>query len=357
MIGGLNRATVATHKESVVSKLISRKTRLAALAAMAFFGVAAQATDITGAGSTFIYPVLSKWSAAYVAKTGNHVNYQSIGSGGGIAQIEAGTVDFGASDKPLSEAELNKFGLGQFPAVIGGIVPVVNVAGVASGRLKLDGMTLAKIFMGEIKTWNDPAIATLNPGVKLPDGRITVVHRSDGSGTTFNFTNYLSKVDPQWKAKVGEGTAVQWPAGIGGKGNEGVAAYVKQIKGSIGYVEYAYALQSKMSYALLKNSSGKYVQPNLDSFAAAAATADWASAKDFNLVMTNAPGANAFPIAATTWVIMYKHPKNAERSKVALDFFKWSLEQGQAQAKSLDYVPLPNSLVQRIETYWHTQFK
>ena len=334
----------------------SSRIRLAAFAAAALFGAAAHATDITGAGSTFVYPVLSKWSAAYAAKTGNHVNYQSIGSGGGIAQIKAGTVDFGASDKPLASDELAKAGLGQFPVVIGGIVPVVNVQGIASGQLKLDGATLAKIFLGEIKIWNDPAIAGLNPGVKLPDTRITVVHRSDGSGTTFNFTDYLSKVSPGWKSKVGEGTAVQWPTGIGGKGNEGVAAYVKQVRGGIGYVEYAYALQNKMSYALLRNSSGRFVQPNLDSFAAAAATADWAGARDFNLVMTNAPGAQAFPIAATTWVILYKRPKNAERSKVAFDFFKWSLEHGQSLAKSLDYVPLPESLVQRIESYWKTQF-
>lgn len=332
------------------------KFRITLLAAAACVATAAQASDITGAGSTFVYPVLSKWSAAYAAKTGNRINYQSIGSGGGIAQIKAGTVDFGASDKPLSSQELTQAGLGQFPVVIGGIVPVVNVAGLGTGQLKLDGLTLANIFQGDIKTWNDPAIAALNPGLSLPNARITVVHRSDGSGTTFNFTNYLSKVSPAWKTKVGEGTAVQWPAGIGGKGNEGVAAYVKQIKGSIGYVEYAYALQNKMAYALLKNSSGNYVSPNLDSFAAAAATADWASAEDFNLVMTNAPGEQAFPIAATTWVIMYKRPKNVERSKLALDFFKWSLEHGQEQAKALDYVPLPASLVQRIEAYWTARF-
>ncbi len=339
-----------------MSRRISFAALVAAAGALALAG-AAHATDITGAGSTFVYPVLSKWSAQYSAQTGNHVNYQSIGSGAGIAQIKAGTVDFGASDKPMSVDELKQSGLGQFPVVIGGIVPVVNVEGIGAGQLKLDGPTLAKIFLGEIATWNDPAIAALNPGVKLPDARITVVHRSDGSGTSFNFTDYLSKVSPAWKTKVGEGTSVQWPAGVGGKGNEGVAAYVKQIRNSIGYVEYAYALQNKMAYALLRNSSGQYVQPSMDSFAAAAATADWDHAQDFNLVMTNAPGANAFPIAATTWVIMYKHPKNAERSKIAFEFFKWSLEQGQQEARSLDYVPLPDSLVQRIENYWKTQFK
>jgi phosphate transport system substrate-binding protein len=337
-------------------KRTSPGIRISVLAALVLLGASAHATDITGAGSTFVYPVLSKWSAAYAQKTGDHINYQSIGSGGGIAQIKAGTVDFGASDKPLSPQELAQSGLGQFPVVIGGIVPVVNVEGIGSGQLKLDGATLARIFLGDIKTWNDPAIAALNPEMKLPDARITVVHRSDGSGTTFNFTDYLSKVSPAWKAKVGEGTAVQWPAGIGGKGNEGVAAYVKQVRGGIGYVEYAYALQNRMSHALLKNAAGRYVQPNLESFAAAAATADWAGAKDFYLVMTNAPGAQAFPIAATTWVIMYKHPRNAGHSKATFDFFKWSLEQGKTQAKSLDYVPLPDSLVQRIETYWKTQF-
>jgi phosphate transport system substrate-binding protein len=333
------------------------KSRLAVFAAAAMLGAAAHATNITGAGSTFVYPVLSKWSAAYSAQTGNHVNYQSIGSGGGIAQIKAGTVDFGASDKPLAVDELKQSGLGQFPVVIGGIVPVINVEGIGAGQLKLDGAALAGIFLGEIKSWNDPAIAALNPGVSLPNARITVVHRSDGSGTTFNFTNYLSKVSPAWKSKVGEGTAVQWPSGVGGKGNEGVAAYVKQIRNSIGYVEYAYALQNKMVYAQMKNAAGHFVQPEAGAFQAAADTADWAHAQDFNLIMTNAPGPQAWPITATTWVIMYKKPKNVEHSKVAFEFFKWALERGQSQAQSLDYVPLPDSLVQRIETYWNTQFQ
>ena len=347
----------AIDRKPLMFKRTSARFCLAALATVALFATAAHATDITGAGSTFVYPVLSKWSAAYAEKSGHHVNYQSIGSGGGIAQIKAGTVDFGASDKPLTPEELVESGLGQFPVVIGGIVPVINVAGLGEDQLKLDGATLGRIFLGEIKDWNDPAIAELNPGMTLPNARITVVHRSDGSGTTFNFTNYLSKISPSWKTKVGEGTAVQWPAGVGGKGNEGVAAYVKQIKGSVGYVEYAYAQQNKMSYALLKNAAGNYVQPNLDSFESAAATADWANAQDFNLVMTNAPGESAFPIAATTWVIMHKRAKNAASSKVAFDFFRWSLEHGQEQAKSLNYVALPESLVQRIEQYWKTQFE
>ncbi len=334
--------------------------RLAAVAAIAVastFGMTAQATDITGAGSSFVYPVVSKWSAAYAEKTGNHVNYQSIGSGGGIAQIKAGTVDFGASDMPLDEATLDKFGLGQFPDVIGGIVPAFNVEGIAAGKMVLDGKTLADIYLGKITKWNDPAIRALNPELKLPAANITVVHRSDGSGTTFNFSDYLSKVSPEWKTKVGEGTAVQWPVGIGGKGNEGVSAYIKQIKDSIGYVEYAYALQNHIGYAVMKNAAGNVVAPTIATFQAAADTADWKHSKNFNLVMTNAPGAKAWPITATSWVIMYKKPKNVTNSKVAFDFFKWAYTHGQAQARSLDYVPLPPSLVQQIENYWKTEYK
>ncbi|WP_459474328.1 phosphate ABC transporter substrate-binding protein PstS [Pseudomonas sp. No.117] len=318
---------------------------------------AAHAVDVTGAGSSFVFPVLSKWSQAFSEKTGNRINYQSIGSGGGIAQIKAGTVDFGATDAPMSTDDLQKGGLGQFPTIIGGIVPVVNVEGIEPGKLKLDGPVLAKIFMGEIKTWNDPAIAALNAGMKLPDSAITVVRRSDGSGTSYNFTNYLAKVSPEWKEKFNFGTTVNWPVGVGGKGNEGIAAYVKQIKGSIGYVEYAYALTNKMAHVQLKNAAGNFVQPEAKSFQAAAATADWKSAKDFNLLMTNAPGAEAWPITATTWIVMYKEPKNEERSKVAFDFFKWSLEQGQKDAAALDYVPVPDALVKQIEGYWASDFK
>ncbi|GGM14024.1 phosphate ABC transporter substrate-binding protein PstS [Pseudomonas asuensis] len=335
----------------------TRTFRLAALLSALCLSTVAHATDVTGAGSSFVYPVLSKWSQAYSQKTQNRINYQSIGSGGGIAQIKAGTVDFGASDAPLSTEDLQKAGLGQFPSVIGGIVPVINVEGIAPGQLKLDGETLAKIFMGTIKTWNDPAIAALNPDLKLPSANITVVHRSDGSGTSYNFTNYLAKVSPEWKEKVNFGTTINWPTGVGGKGNEGVSAYIKQIKNSIGYVEYAYALQNKMSHAQLKNAAGTFVEPNAKSFQAAADTADWGTSKDFNLLMTNAPGADAWPITATTWVIMYKEPKNAERSKVAFDFFKWSLENGQKDAAALDYVPLPDSLVEKIEAYWASDFK
>lgn len=333
------------------------KIRIAVAVAASLFSIAAGATDVTGAGSSFVYPVLSKWSASFAESTGNHVNYQSIGSGGGIAQIKAGTVDFGASDKPLSGDDLKQNGLGQFPIVIGGIVPVIHVDGIESGQLVLDGSTLAGVFMGSITRWNDPAIAALNNGMQLPDAKITVVHRSDGSGTTFNFANYLSKVSTRWKSDVGEGTAVKWPVGVGGKGNEGVAAYVRQIKNSIGYVEYAYALKNKIAYALMKNAAGTTVTPSGDSFQTAAGSADWANASDFNLIMTNAPGNDAWPITATTWVIMYKQPKNAESAKVVFEFFKWSLEHGKSAAESLDYVPLPDTLVKQIEAYWQTQFK
>jgi phosphate transport system substrate-binding protein len=315
------------------------------------------AAEITGAGATFIYPLISKWSDDYHKATGHKINYQSIGSGGGIAQIKAATVDFGSSDKPLSSDELAAAGLGQFPSAVGGVVPVANIEGVAPGQLRLTGAVLADIFLGKIAKWNDPAIAALNPGVALPASTINVVHRSDGSGTTFNFVNYLSKVSPEWKTKVGEGTSVQWPNGIGGKGNEGVAAYVKQLKGAIGYVELAYALQNKMAYAAMQNSAGTWVQPNAESFAAAAATADWKNAKDFSLVITNAPGADAWPIAATNFILMYKQPKDAKRSQEALDFFKWALENGQPQAQGLDYVPLPKELVQQVEAYWASEFK
>jgi len=305
----------------------------------------------TGAGSSFVYPVLSRWAADFKRAGGDEINYQSVGSGAGIAQIKAATVDFGATDKPLTPEELQAAGLAQFPVVVGGIVPVVNVPGLRPGGLRLTGPVLAAIFSGKIKKWNDPAIARLNPSLKLPGTGISIVHRSDGSGTTYNFTHYLSQVSADWKQRVGEGTTVEWPAGVGGKGNEGVAGYVRQIPGSIGYVEYAYALQNRMSHALVQNKAGRYVQPNVQTFSAAAATVDWAKAKDFYQLMTNAPGANAWPIAATTWVVMYKRPKNAAASAAARKFFEWSLTRGQKQAVALDYVPLPAPLVRRIEAY------
>lgn len=311
----------------------------------------ATAVQITGAGSTFVYPVLSAWSADYAKDTGQAVNYQSIGSGGGISQIKAGTVDFGASDQPLDPKELADAGLAQFPIVVGGVVPVVNVSGIQPGNLRLTGPVLADIYAGKIKRWNDPVLTRINPGVTLPNANIAVVHRSDGSGTSFNFTHYLSQVSPSWKSGPGEGKSVSWPTGVGGKGNEGVAGYVKQIPNSIGYVEYAYVLQNGMAYTLLQNSAGNFVAPSAASFQAAAAGADWKNAKDFFLVMTNAPGANAYPITATTFVLMHKQPKDKARSDAALNFFRWALEHGEPQAQKLDYVPLPSDLVSQVESY------
>ena len=309
------------------------------------------AAGVTGAGSTFVYPVLSAWAADYRKQGGADINYQSIGSGGGIAQVKAGTVDFGATDQPLASDDLAKSNLAQFPIVVGGIVPVVNIAGIPAGKLKLTGALLADIYAGKVKNWNDPAIVQLNPGVNLPGAAIAVVHRSDGSGTTFNFTHYLSQVSPTWKSGPGEGKTVNWAAGVGGKGNEGVAAYVKQLPNSLGYVEYAYVMQNKMAYALLQNSAGNFVAPSAAAFAAAAQTADWSHAQDFNLVMTNASGAQAYPIAASTFILLPKQPKDKAKSQSAIAFFKYALEKGTAQANKLDYVPLPGPLVQQIETY------
>ena len=309
------------------------------------------AAQITGAGSTFVYPVLSAWAADYQKQSGTSVNYQSIGSGGGISQVEAGTVDFGATDQPLASDELAKHNLAQFPVIVGGIVPVVNISGVDAGKLKLTGPLLADIYQGKIKNWNDPAIIKINPGLSLPNAAIAAVHRSDGSGTTFNFTHYLSQVSPAWKSGPGEGKTVAWVGGVGGKGNEGVANYVKQLPNSLGYVEYAYVVQNRMSYALLQNSAGNFVAPSAQAFAAAAATADWKNAADFNLVMTNAPGAQAYPIAASTFVLLPKQPKDKAKSDAAVAFFKYALEKGQNQANKLDYVPLPADLVQQIESY------
>ena len=315
------------------------------------------AAEITGAGASFVYPLLSKWSADYHNATGAKVNYQSIGSGGGIAQIKAGTVDFGSTDKPLPPEELAAAGLGQFPSAIGGVVPVVHLKGIDAGKLRLTGPLLAGIYLGKVTMWNDAAIASVNPGVALPATKISVVRRSDGSGTTFNLTNYLSKVSPEWQATAGEGTTVNWPTGIGGKGNEGVAAYVQQIDGSIGYVELAYALQNRMSYTAMQNAAGQFVQPSAGTFSAAAASADWKNAKDFHLVMTNAPGQNAWPITATNFILMYKQPRDAKRNADAIAFFKWAFENGQKQAQSLDYVPLPAELVAQVESYWKAEFK
>jgi phosphate transport system substrate-binding protein len=337
--------------------MFNLKIRIAAIALATAFVAPVSAGDITGAGASFIFPVMTKWSADYNKATGTRVNYQSIGSGGGIAQIKGATVDFGSSDAPLPPEELAAAGLGQFPSAIGGVVPVVHIPGIEAGKIRFTGPVLADIFLGKLTKWNDPAIAAINEGVTLPDLRITVVHRTDGSGTTFNFVNYLAKVSPEWKTKPGEGTTVMWPTGIGGKGNEGVAAYVKQINGGVGYVELSYALQSKMSYASMQNKAGKWVQPNAESFQAAAASADWASSKDFYLVMTDAAGDASWPIAATNFILMYKQPKDAARSKAVTDFFAWVYINGRTQAEALHYVPLPEPLVKQVQEYWAANFK
>ena len=323
-----------------------------AVLAGAMLATSALAAEITGAGATFPYPIYAKWADAYRKSTGTGLNYQSIGSGGGIKQINARTVDFGASDMPLKPEVLEKDGLMQFPTVIGGDVPVVNLKGIKAGELKLSGPVIADIFLGKVTKWNDPAIAALNPGVKLPNVGINVVHRSDGSGTTFIWTNYLSKVSPDWKAKVGEGTSVSWPTGVGGKGNEGVASYVQRIQGSIGYVEYAYVLQNKMAYTLVKNSEGKFVSPSAHGFQAAAAGADWNAAPGMYLILTDAPGMDAWPIAGATFILMHKTQEKPENAKQVLKFFKWAYAHGDKMAESLDYVPMPDKVVGLIEASW-----
>ena len=328
----------------------------AMLGALAGAG-AVQAADISGAGATFPYPIYAKWADAYKKETGIGLNYQSIGSGGGIKQISENTVDFGASDMTLKPEDLQKDGLMQFPTVIGGDVPVYNLKGIAPGELKFSGPVLADIFLGKITKWTDPGIARLNPGRKLPDEDITVVHRSDGSGTTFIWTSYLAKVSPQWKEKVGEGTSVSWPAGVGGKGNEGVASYVLRIDGAIGYVEYAYVLQNKMSYGLVSNREGQFVAPDISSFQAAAAGADWRSAPGMYLVLTDAPGKMSWPIAGATFILMHTEQRDAQRAKAVLRFFDWAYAKGGKLAEELDYVPLPASVVKLIQDNWKAQLR
>lgn len=329
---------------------------LAAASALAF-GAYGHAGDITGAGATFPYPVYAKWAEAYKAKTGIGMNYQSIGSGGGIKQIKAGTVDFGATDAPLSSKELEKTGLAQFPTVIGGVVPVINLSGISAGQMKLSGDVLADIFIGNIKQWNDPKIAALNKGLKLPAQTITVVHRADGSGTTAIFTSYLSSVSPQWQSQVGADKAVQWPAGTGGKGNEGVAANVKNMDGAIGYVEYAYALQNKMAHAALKNRDGQFVEPNDNSFKAAAANAKWKAEEGFAEVLVNQPGKDSWPITGATFILVYKSPTQNDNRLQVLKFFDWAYANGDKMAADLDYVPLPDKVTDMIRNAWKTQIK
>ncbi len=317
----------------------------------------AAAVDISGAGATFPYPIYAKWADAYKKETGVGLNYQSIGSGGGIKQIQAKTVVFGATDAPLSGDDLNKSGLVQFPMVMGGIVPVLNLDGVSPGSLVIDGPTLAKIFLGQVKSWDDAPIKTLNPGVTLPHQAIAVVHRSDGSGTTFNFTNYLSKVSPEWKSKVGDATAVEWPVGIGAKGNEGVANNVAQTKGSIGYVEYAYAKQNKLTFTKMVNADGKTVSPVSETFQAAAANADWNSVPGYGVILSNQAGAQSWPMTAATFILIHKQPQDAAAAGEALKFFAWAYAKGGKMAEELDFVPMPASVVTAVEGVWAKEIK
>jgi phosphate transport system substrate-binding protein len=329
---------------------------IAAASAMAF-ATASHAADITGAGATFPYPVYAKWAEAYKKETGVGMNYQSIGSGGGIKQIKAGTVDFGATDAPLNANELGLAGLAQFPTVIGGVVPVINVAGISAGQLKLSSDVLADIFLGKITQWNDPKIAALNKGVNLPAKPITVVHRADGSGTTHIFTSYLAKVNTEWMRTVGADKAVQWPVGTGGKGNEGVAANVKNMENSIGYVEYAYALQNKIAYAQLKNKDGQFVEPNDTSFKAAAGNAKWKAEEGFAEILVNQPGKDSWPITGATFILVYKNATKNDNRLEVLKFFNWAYAHGDKMAADLDYVPLPDNVTTMISNAWKAQVK
>ena len=338
----------------------SRRMLTPVLLALGICGAsAAFAADVTGAGATFPYPVYAKWAEAYKAKTGTGMNYQSIGSGGGIKQIKAKTVDFGASDAPLKADVLDKDGLVQFPTVMGGVVPVVNIQGVNAGDIRLSGKALADIYLGKIKKWNDPALVALNKGIKLPDQTITVVNRSDGSGTTFIFTNYLSKVSQEWKDKVGNAAAVAWPAptGTGGKGNEGVASFVLRLKGSIGYVEYAYAKQNKMAYVKLQSRDGNYVAPEDKTFQSAAAGADWKNAPGFYMILTDQPGKDSWPITGATFILMHKAQAKPANAKEVLKFFDWAYKDGDKMANDLNYIPMPDSVVALIHDQWKQQIK
>jgi phosphate transport system substrate-binding protein len=356
----MKRMTLRAIRSDCLIKNVSfgAATRAAAVAGMvAFIASAAAAAEISGAGATFPYPIYAKWAEAYQQKTGNQLNYQSIGSGGGIRQIKSKTVTFGASDKPLTPDELKQAGLVQFPMIMGGVVPVLNVEGIEAGKLKLDGKTLADIFRGEIASWNDDRIAALNPDVKLPDTAIAVVHRSDGSGTTFLFTNYLSEANPDWKEQVGADASVQWPVGIGAKGNEGVANNVQRTGGAIGYVEYAYALQNNLPYVLMVNQAGKAVAPTSESFQAAASHADWAHADGFYVILTDQPGDDSWPITGASFILMYEQPQDPQASLEALKFFAWSYANGNAMAEELHYVPMPEKVVGLVEQMWKERIK
>jgi len=336
---------------------VKHLTTIAAAGLLAATALPAIAADITGAGSTFVYPVLAKWADVYRKNTNVGLNYQSIGSGGGIKQITAKTVTFGATDMPLTHEDVAKNNFVQFPVINGSVVPILNLPGIKPGEVTLDGPTIAKIFLGEITKWNDPVIAKLNPGVKLPDTAIAVVHRSDGSGTTFIWTNYLSKVSPEWKQKVGENTAVEWPVGIGAKGSEGVSNNTANTVGALGYVEYAYAKQNNLTYAKMINHAGKTVAPNAEAFQAAAAGADWTSAPDFHVIMTDAPGDKSWPVAGSTFILMQTVPTDVTASSEALKFFDWGYKNGKQMAADLDYVPMPDSVVALIEKTWKDKIK
>lgn len=328
---------------------------IAVAAVIGFSFTAHAAATITGAGATFPYPVYSKWAYMYNKKTGVRLNYQSIGSGGGIKQIKAKTVDFGASDAPMKPAEMNKFGLMQFPMILGGVVPVVHIKGIGAGQLKLTGSNLADIYLGKIKKWNDPRITTNNAGLTLPNEDIVVIHRADGSGTTWIFTNYLTKKSSEWREKVGNDKAVQWPVGLGGKGNEGVAAFVGKVDGAIGYVEYAYALQNKMAPVLLKNRDGNFVASTAKNFQAAAAGADWPHAEGYYMVLTDQPGADSWPITGASFILLYKTQNNARQAREILKFFDWCYRNGAEAARSLDYVPMPEAVTKMVENTWHQE--
>ena len=345
-------------EDTLVRKTKSTLTTLLCTASIAgLTATQAMAGDISGAGATFPYPIYAKWADAYNKKTGIKLNYQSIGSGGGIKQIKAKTVDFGASDAPLKAEELDQAGLMQFPMIIGGVVPVVNLPGIKAGEIKLSPAVMADLYLGKIKKWNDKAIADLNPGVNLPSTAVSVVHRSDGSGTTWIFTNYLTKVSKSWADKVGNDKAVQWPAGLGGKGNEGVAAFVGKVEGSIGYVEYAYALQNKMTSVLLKNHDGNFVAPTAENFQAAAAGADWAHAEGYYMVLTDQPGADSWPITGASFILMYKKQANGQQAKEVLKFFDWCYRNGSEPALTLDYVPMPASVVKMVQETWQQELR
>ncbi|MBP2147374.1 phosphate ABC transporter substrate-binding protein PstS [Xanthobacter autotrophicus DSM 597] len=332
-------------------------TTATAIAAISFLTPAAHAGEVRGAGSTFAYPIIWEWAELFRERTGHLVGYQSVGSSAGINRIKDGAADFGASDKPLKPDELEKYGLGQFPIVFGGVAPVLNVDGVGPGQIRFTGALLADIYLGKVATWSDPAIKALNPDLKLPDAKIVVVHRADGSGTTFNWVSYLAKASPEWKQQVGEGSSVAWPVGTGARGNEGVSTEVKRVKNSIGYVEFTYVVQAKLAYGLVQNRAGKFIAPSAASFQAAALSFDWTAARDFFVVINDSAAPDAYPIAATTFALMYKEPKVPANSQVAFEFWRFALGDGEKAASELGYVPLPPALVQQVKDYWAKTFK